>query len=191
MEMMRLPMRTMSWNTIGLMVSLTLFLCFSMILSAEGAKNPFKVGVLDPQLVMEKSKAGSRALATFKEHAKARENVLKSDQQELERLQEELKKGEGTLTDEDKRRKQEELSKKFQAWQQRGQEYRRELAQKQQELNQEFMDKIQKAVGVVAKKHSFSLVVDKGTQTTKIVLYNRKGLDITNEVIKEFNRQYK
>ena len=54
------------------------------------------------------------------------------------------------------------------------------------------MKKIEAVTSVVAKRHGFSLVVDKGSDTTlKIVLYNRKGLDITNEVVKEFDRRYK
>mgnify|MGYP003325167620 CR=1 FL=1 len=43
----------------------------------------------------------------------------------------------------------------------------------------------------VADRHGFSLVIDKGNEgTLNIVLYNRKGLDITNEVVKEFNKRF-
>lgn len=156
------------------------------------AADSFKVGVVDPQTVIEKSKSGSRALAILKEHAQARENVLKSDQKELERLQEELKQAEGTLPEQELKRKQEVFARKFQDWQKRGQEYQAELSQKQKELVQEYMKKIQAATSVVAKRHGFSLVVDKGSENTlKIVLYSRKGLDITGEVVKEFDRRYK
>ncbi len=160
--------------------------------TAEAAKDSFRVAVIDPHMVMEKSKAGSRALALLKEHAKARENVLKSDQKELERLQKELKTGEGTIPEKELKQKQEVLARKFQDYQKRGQEYQAELAQKQREIVQEYMKKIETVTSVVAKRHGFSLVVDKGSDTTlKIVLYSRKGLDITSEVVKEFDRRYK
>ena len=94
------------------------------------AADSFKVAVVDPQAVIEKSKAGSRALAILKEHATARDNVLKSDQKELERLQEELKQAEGKLPEADVKRKQEAFAKKFQDYQKRGQEYQTELSQK-------------------------------------------------------------
>ena len=160
--------------------------------AAKATKDSFRVAVIDPHKVMEKTKAGSRALALLKEHAKARDNVLKSDQKELERLQEELKAGEGTLPEKELKQKQEIFGRKFQDYQKRGQEYQTELGQKQRELVQEYMKKIEAVTSVVAKRHGFSLVVDKGSDTTlKIVLYNRKGLDITNEVVKEFDRRYK
>ncbi len=155
------------------------------------AKGTFKIAVVDPQSVIEKSKAGSRALATLKEHAQARENVLKADQKELEGLQSELKKLQGS-SEKNLKTKQEAFSRKFQEFQKRGQEYQQELGQKQKELVQEYMKKIETATSVVAKRHGFSLVIDKGSETTlKIVLYSQRGLDITNEVVKEFDKRYK
>jgi len=54
------------------------------------------------------------------------------------------------------------------------------------------MKKIETATKAVAEKHGFSMIVDKGSDATlRIVLYSRKGLDITSEVVKEFDRRYK
>jgi len=161
-------------------------------LALAATKNSFRVGVIDPQAVIEKSKAGSRALAGLKEHAQARETVMKNDQKELEKLQEELSAASSTLGDDEKKRRQERFAQKFQEWQKRGQEFQAELGQKQKELVQEYMKKIEEATSVVAKRHGFDVVVDKGSENTlKIVLYHRDGLDLTNEVIKEFNKRFK
>lgn len=155
-------------------------------------KSSFRVGVIDPQAVIEKSKAGSRALAGLKEHAQARENVMKNDQKELEKLQEELSSASSSLGDEEKKRRQDRFSQKFKDWQKRGQEFQSELAQKQRELVEEYMQKIESATKIVAKRHGFDIVIDKGSKSTlKIVLYHRDGLDLTNEVIKEFNKRFK
>jgi len=155
-------------------------------------KDSFRVGVIDPQTVIEKSKSGSRALAGLKEHAQARETVMKNDQKELEKLQEELNSASATLGDDEKKQRQERFAKKFQEWQKRGQEFQAELGQKQKDLVQEYMAKIEEATSVVAKRHGFDVVIDKGSETTlKIVLYHRDGLDLTNEVIKEFDKRFK
>jgi outer membrane protein len=155
-------------------------------------KDSFRVGVIDPQAVIEKSKAGSRALATLKEHAQARETVMKNDQKELERLQEELKDGEPKLSEDEQKRKQERFAQKFQAWQKQGQEFQNEIAQKQKDLVQEYMKKIEEATSAVASRHGFDVVIDKGSENTlKIVLFNRDGLDLTTEVVKEFDRRFK
>jgi outer membrane protein len=155
-------------------------------------KDAFRVGVIDPQMVIEKSKAGSRALATLKEHAQAREAVMKNDQKELERLQEELKEGNDKLSEDEQKRKQEQFAQKFQAWQKKGQEFQNELTQKQKDLVQEYMKKIEEATNAVASRHGFDVVIDKGSESTlKIVLFHRDGLDLTSEVVKEFDRRFK
>ena len=100
----------------------------------SGCKDSFKIAVVDPQAVIEKSKSGSRALATLKEHAQARENVLKSDQKELGRLQEELKSAGSTLSESELKQKQEAFARKYQEFQKRGQEYQAELGPETKEL---------------------------------------------------------
>ncbi len=187
----RPSMHVIRWTTsyICLVLSLGIMLIGSSTLAF--GKDTFKIAIIDPQSVIEKSKAGSRALATLKEHAQARENVLKADQKELGKLQEELKKLEAS-SDKSLKKKQEIFTRKFQEFQKRGQEYQRELGGKQKELVQEYMKKIETATSTVAKRHGFALVIDKGSQSTlKIVLYSKRGLDITGEVVKEFDKRYK
>ena len=172
--------------------TLCLLLAFAPFSVQAASKDSFRVGVLDPQAVIEKSKAGGRALTTLKEHAQARENILKSDQRELERMQEDLKSTEGKLSEAEQKQKQERFAQKFQEWQKRGQEYQNELGQKQKDLVMEYMKKIEEATQTVATRHGFDIVVDKGSENTlKIVLFNRDGLDLTNEVVKEFDRRFK
>ena len=193
MRRMKFSMSNRHWPLLtALMIFSLLGYFMSGISAVDAANDSFRVAVIDPHAVMEKSKAGSRALALLKEHAKARDTVLKSDQRELERLQEELKEAEGTLPENELKEKQETFARKFQDYQKRGQEYQVELSQKQREIVQEYMKKIEAVTSVVAQRHGFSLVVDMGSDTTlKIVLYSRKGLDITGEVVKEFDRRYK
>ena len=192
-------MTKMMWWNVHRLRQLSMVLMagiFALGLTAEMAlaakKSSFRVGVIDPQLVIEKSKAGSRALTALKEQARARETVMKNDQKELEKLQQELNSAASTLSDDEKNRRQERFRQKFQEWQKRGQEFQAELGQKQKELVQEYMQKIEAATAIVAKRHGFDVVVDKGSESTlKIVLYHRDGLDLTNEVIKEFNKRFK
>jgi outer membrane protein len=51
------------------------------------------------------------------------------------------------------------------------------------------MKRIASATQTVAEKGGFSIVVDKGSeQTVKIVIYNKDTIDLTDQVIKEFDR---
>ena len=154
------------------------------------AAKGFKVGVVDPQTIIENTKAGKRALATLKEHAQVRQKLIASDEAELKSIQEELQNSD-SLSDKEKQTKQGLFQRKLQEYQRRGQEFQTELGNKQQAMVKEFLGKIQVVIKAVADRHGFSLVIDKGSGATlQIVLYSRKGLDITNEVIKEFNKKF-
>ena len=175
---------------LGMLFFSILLASFCYSLPQAFAAKGFKVGIVDPQAVIEKPKAGKRALATLKEHAEVRQKLLAADEEELKSLQEALHKPEG-LSDQEKQTKQGQFQRKIQEYQQRGQEFQAELGNKQQAMVKEFLGKIQTAIKVVSDRHGFSLVIDKGSEATlKIVLYSRKGLDITNEVVKEFNKKF-
>jgi outer membrane protein len=173
-----------------LFLTMLLMSIFCGLPQALAAKD-FKVGIVDPQAVIEKSKAGKRALATLKEHASIRQKLLTSDEEELKTLQEELQNAKG-LSEKETTAKQEAFQRRVQEYQKRVQEFQQELDVKKRDMVKEYMGKIEQATKAVADRHGFSLVIDKGSDTTlKIVLYSRKGLDITNEVVKEFNKKFR
>ncbi len=152
----------------------------------------FKMGVVDPQAVLERSKAGQRALAELKQYAEARQKILSGDEDELKKMQQELQSDNKDLSENDRKAKQQKFREKLQSFQQRAQEFNDELAKKQQALVDEYMEKISDATKVVAQKRGLSLVMDKGSDTTlKIVIYNKKSIDVTDEVVEEFDRRYK
>ena len=160
--------------------------------SAGWAADAFKMGVVDPQTVLEKSKAGRKALDDLKEFAAAKQKVLSKDEEELKGLESQLKAQESSLNESQKRDKQTQFRTKIQDYQKRVQDFNQELAVKQKNLVDEYMKKIQVSTKSVAEKNGVSLVVDKGSdQTIKIVIYNRDTLDLTDQVIKEFDKQNK
>ena len=54
------------------------------------------------------------------------------------------------------------------------------------------MKKVRAATRAVAEKGGYTFVVDKGSEATMaVVIYHRDSLDITDQVIKEFDRQNK
>lgn len=177
--------RSLTWSGSCLLVSM---LCLGS--SAWGAG--FKMGVVDPQAVLEGSKAGQRALSELKQYAEARQKILAGDEHELKTLQQELENENGALTDDERQAKQQKFREKLQAYQQRAQDFNQELATKQKQLVDEYMQKIRDATKVVAQKEGLSLVMDKGSESTlEIVIYSKKSLDVTDQVIAEFDRRYK
>lgn len=158
-------------------------------LPAAEAAEAFKMGVVDPQTVLEKSKAGKKALDGLKEYVTTRQKLLSRDEEELRTTEKTLKDQLAKLSETEKKEKETQFRAKIQDYQKRAQEFNQELQGKQKELVDDYMKRIATATQAVAEKSGFSLVLDKGSeQTVKIVIYNKETIDLTDQVIKEFDR---
>ena len=164
----------------------------TMVSASGQAAEPFKMGVVDPQSVLEKSKAGKRALDGLKEYVATRQKLLAKDEEDLRNYEKQLKEQAPKMSEAEKRDKESQFRTKIQDFQKRAQEFNQELQRKQKELVDDYMKKIAAATQTTAEKGGFSLVVDKGSeQTVKIVIYNKDTIDLTEQVIKEFDRTNK
>ena len=150
----------------------------------------FKVAVMNQQVVIELSKAGKRALEELKAYSMTRQKIINADDQELKELQQMIQ--DGKLTDSAKQEKQGQFQAKLEAYQRRLADFNREIQQKQREMVAEYSKKVQAAAQAVGEKNGFVAIIDKGNETMmKIVLYHQPALDLTDQVVKEFDRQNK
>jgi outer membrane protein len=149
-----------------------------------------KVAVMNQQAVVEQSKAGKRALEELKAYSMTRQKIINADDQELKDLQ--LAIQDVKLTDSAKQEKQGQFQAKLEAYQRRLADFNREIQQKQREMVAEYMKKVQAAAEVVGEKNGYVAIIDRGNDVTmKIVLYYQPALDVTDQVVKEFDRQNK
>ena len=163
--------------------------CLAMV-SPGLAEENFKVAVMNQQAVVEQSKAGKRALEELKAYSMTRQKIINADDQELKELQQAIQ--DGKLTDSAKQEKQGQFQAKLEAYQRRLADFNREIQQKQREMVAEYMKKVQAAAEVVGEKYGYVAIIDRGNDVTmKIVLYYQPALDLTDQVVKEFDRQNK
>jgi outer membrane protein len=149
-----------------------------------------KVAVMNQQMVVEQSKAGKRALEELKAYSMTRQKIINADDQELKELQQAM--GDAKLTDSAKQEKQGQFQAKLEAYQRRLADFNREIQQKQREMVAEYMKKVQAAAQAVGEKNGYVAIIDKGSEAAmKIVLYHQPALDLTDQVVKEFDRQNK
>lgn len=160
-------------------------------LSSAFAQESLQIGVIDPQAVMENSNAGQKALATLKEHVMVRQKLLETDEAEIQKLEQQLQTGTGR-SETETQVLQQTLQGKIQEYQRRRQTFQQEVQEKQKNLMVDYMKKIEGATQTVAERRGLTLVIDKGNEAImQIVIYSAKGMDITDEVVKEFNKTYK
>lgn len=165
------------------------------VLLAQGvaplhAGEVIRVGVMDQQMVIERTKAGKLALEEVKGYSMTRQKIIQADEQELKDLEQSLQDPNLKLADQARQEKEEQLRGKMEAFQRRLQEFNREVQQKQREMVVEYAQKIAAAAQAVGQKEGYTAILDKGNEALiRIVLYHQPALDVTDSVIKEFDRQ--
>jgi len=149
-----------------------------------------KVGVMDKQVVFERTKAGKLALEEFKSYSTTRQKILMADDQELSELRQALQEQTGKLSEAAREEKQGQFNSKFEALQRRAQEFSREVQQKESEMGMEFDRKIAVAAQAVAQKESYVAILEKGSKAPiPVILYHQPSLDVTDLIVKEFDQQ--
>jgi outer membrane protein len=87
-----------------------------------------------------------------------------------------------------KREREEQFRRRVAEYQQKAGEMNREVQEKQKDVLEGFREKVGLVVGKVSKRLGLQVVLDKGKGGP--TLYSDEGLDITGQVIEEFNREY-
>jgi len=153
------------------------------------AADPVKVGVMDQQMVIERSKAGKRALEDMKSYSLTRQKIINADDQELKDLEQSFQDPNSKLSDSAKQEKQEQFRTKLEAYQRRLADFNREIQHKQRELVGEYSKKVAEVAQTVAQKEGYLAILDKGNDgVIRVVIYHQPALDVTESVLKEFDR---
>jgi len=156
------------------------------------AADPVKVGVMDQQAVIERSKAGKRALEDMKSYSLTRQKIINADDQELKDLEQSIQDPNSKLSDSAKQEKQEQFRTKLETYQRRLADFNREIQQKQRELVAEYSKKVSDVAQTVAQKEGYLAILDKGNDgVIRVVIYHQPALDVTESILKEFDRVHK
>lgn len=154
------------------------------------AAENFTVGVMNQQTIIEKSKTGQKALDELKAFSAARQKIISSDEEELKEL--ETASQDSKLKEEDRRAKENLFRAKLEAYQRRLQDFNREIQDKQKGMVESYSKRIEQAAQLVAQRRGYVAVIDSGTEgNLRITLYYHKSLDLTDDIIKEFDAQSK
>jgi len=156
--------------------------------AASGAKVEGKIGVVDPARVLSETNTGKKAKDSLSAFSKNRQALIEMDEKELRRMEEDFGRQASVLSVTAKREREEQFRRRVTEYQQKAGEMNREVQEKQKDVLEGFREKVGLIVGKVSKRLGLQVVMDKGKGGP--TLYSEEGLDITGQVIDEFNREY-
>lgn len=181
-------MRNQWWSTRAALLTVVFLAVSGCAGIGAGAKVEGKVGVLDPARILSDTNAGKKAKDNLTAFSKNRQTLIELDEKELRRLEEDFVKQASVLSPAAKRDREEAFRRRMQEYQQKVTELNREVQEKQKDVMDGFREKIEAVAGKVAKRLGLQLVVD--SSKGGVTLYREDTLDISNQVIEEFNRDY-
>jgi len=156
--------------------------------AASGVKVEGKVGVVDPNHVLNETNSGKKAKDSLSAFSKNRQALIEMDEKELRRMEEDFGRQASVLSATAKREREEQFRRRVTEYQLKAGEMNREVQEKQKEVLEGFREKVEIIVGKVSKRLGLQVIIDKGKGGP--TLYSEPGLDITGQVIEEFNREY-
>ena len=156
--------------------------------AAGGAKVEGKVGVVDSARILNETNTGKKAKEFLSGFSKNRQAVIEMDEKELRRMEEDFGRQASVLSPTAKREREEQFRRRVAEYQQKAGEMNREVQEKQKDVLEGFREKVEIIVGKVSKRLGLQVVMEKGKGGP--TLYSEAGLDISSQVIDEFNRDY-
>ncbi len=155
---------------------------------ATGTKIEGKIGLMDPARVLNDSNAGKKAKDSLTAFSKNRQALIEMEEKELRRMEEDFIKQASVLSPAAKSEREQVFRRRMAEYQQKAGELNREVQEKQKDVLEAFRDKVEAVVAKVAKRNGLQVVIDKGKGGPAI--YGDEELDITSQVIEEFNKEY-
>ena len=155
---------------------------------ATGTKIEGKIGLMDPARVLNDSNAGKKAKDSLTAFSKNRQALIEMEEKELRRMEEDFIKQASVLSPAAKTEREQVFRRRMAEYQQKAGELNREVQEKQKDVLEAFRDKVEAVVAKVAKRNGLQVVIDKGKGGPAI--YGDEELDITSQVIEEFNKEY-
>ena len=147
-----------------------------------------RVGVVDPQRVLNDTNVGKKAKEALSSFTKNRQALIEMEEKELRRMEEDFMKQGSVLSPTAKREREEQFRRRMAEYQQKVGDLNREVADKQKEVLDGFRDKLEGISGKVAKRLGVQLILDRGRGGPTIFFDD--AVDVSAQVIEEFTRQY-
>lgn len=167
------------------MKTLSLIISFIMISSAAFASE-FKIAVVDLQKALQTVEAGKKAKASLEKEFNEKKKVLESEENTIKKMTEDFKKQSLVLSEDAKIKKQNEIQERVMKYRELFGKSQMEIQGRERELTDPIIQKLKGVVEEMGNKKGYTMIVEKNENA---ILFSSAKEDLTDEVIKEFNKK--
>ena len=158
--------------------------CFGLI-AAPAMAQAQKIAYVDLQKALNLSAAGKEAKEKIKAQVQGYDAEVQQRQEELKKLKEDLEKQAMLLSEEARNTKERDYQQKVKDYQRFTKDIQETLQQTDADYTRKILESLLKVVQDVGKSGEYTLVLEK---TESSLVYADESIDITDEVIKAFDK---
>ena len=166
----------------------TLVLGLAAMVNAQGA-TPTKVAIISVQQAILQTKDGQTASAALQAKFMPKRQQLEKKQSDIVNLQEQMKKGSATMSDEAKSKLARDIDSNQKSLQRDSEDFDADVQQEEGKIMSDLGQKMMDVIIKYATQNGFSMVLDVSSQQTP-VLWADPSADITTEIIKLYDQAH-
>ncbi len=160
----------------------------AMLAPAQNAAPPqTKVGIIAFQNAIISTKDGQKAAADLTSRFSPRKADLEKKQSTIAQLQDQLRKGSNTMSEDAKQKLMREIDQNTKSLNRETEDAQAELDQEQNKIMQELGQRIVAVVDKYAKDNGYTLILDVSSQQTPVI-FAANGTDITQDIIALYDK---
>ena len=164
---------------ISLIAALTLLSTASAL-----AQSPPKIGYVDLQRALNDSNAGRRAREEFKVKVDKIQRTLDKQKKSIESLKEQLEKKAMLMKEKERLSLEDDYRKKLRDFERAYKDSQGDLQQQDHVLTGSILQDLQEVILDYGKEQNYTLILE---TTNSSILYGADQIDLTDEIVKEFN----
>lgn len=142
-----------------------------------------KLGYVDLQRALSESSAGKQARENFKVEVDRLQARLQKRKEDIERLKEQLDKKASVMKASEREEMEDDFRKKMRDFEREYKDTQADLQKKDADLTGKILRDLQKVIQEFGDRRGYALIVE-----TSSLLYADKSLDLTDEVIREYDK---
>ena len=150
---------------------------------AEGPK----IGYVNLQVALNESGKGKRAKEQFKKEVEKLQKGLEKQRDDLESLKEQLEKKASVMKESERTELEEDYRRRLRDFERSYKDSQADLQRKDNELTAGILQELQEVVVKYGEREKFDLILE---TTSSAVLYGSEKGDLTDAIIREYNRNY-
>lgn len=151
------------------------------------AQAPTKVAIIHVQNAILSTKDGQKAAGELSTRFAPKKGELEKKQSEISGLQDQLRKGSATLSEDAKAKLMRDIDSGNKSLQRETEDAQADLDQEQGKIMQELGNKVMAVIEKYATQNGYALVLDVSNPQTP-VLWAASAIDITNDIVKLYDQ---